>query len=296
MAYRLKPRRALGKELSRIVARQFRAAVERLGESGVSDEAVHEARKRIKKIRAALRLVHRDRESIGGTQNELRKVAHGLSSLRDVDIMAETMAAVRAHDPGLVTPAISSSINQGLAATRRAGIARRAQERLVTRAARALSESASNARHQVGRFSGSHSIEAGAARAYRRARQAMVRARRNPDDLLFHAWRRRAKDHWYHMRLLEAISAAARGRARTLKRLDGVLGNEHNLTLLRETILNAPERFGHRAAATVVGVIETYQTQLRKRALTLGGRLFARRPRTFRKSVKAWLHSTGTKT
>jgi hypothetical protein len=126
-------------------------------------------------------------------------------------------------------------------------------------------------------------------RGYRRARKAMVRVQRNPEDAGFHAWRRRVKDHWYQVRLLEGLTPAAHARARRLKRLETLLGNDHNLVLLRTTILNTRARFGRdRATVLVLGCIATYQATLRGRALRLGHRLFSRRPKVFRKSVDHW--------
>lgn len=293
MAYRLKRRRSLGGELSRIVAKEFDAAVAQLNQDGYGDEAVYEARKSVKKIRAVLRLL---RQGLGKTyrveNNRLRTVAHQLSSVRDVDAMTETMKAVRSHYPRLVTPSIFAAINRELAARQHVTIARLNPDRRAPRAAHMLGQSARKIRRQVRRVSGARLVQAGVTHAYRRARKTMAHVRQRPEDLLFHAWRRRVKDHRYHMRLLESISATAHARARRLKRLDTWLGDDHNLVLLRATILNAPERFGrHRATAAVVGGIDAYQTTLRKRALKLGKRLFAHRPKVFRKSVRGWLHA-----
>jgi hypothetical protein len=56
------------------------------------------------------------------------------------------------------------------------------------------------------------------------------------------------------------------------------------------TMLNRPAQFGDaRANAAVVGSIALYQATLQKRALKLGDRLFARRPKVFSRSVGSWL-------
>jgi hypothetical protein len=59
----------------------------------------------------------------------------------------------------------------------------------------------------------------------------MPSIRANSDDARFHTWRRRVKDHWYHMRLLEHLNATAHARARRLTRLEAWLGDDHNLVL-----------------------------------------------------------------
>ena len=119
----------------------------------------------------------------------------------------------------------------------------------------------------------------------------MVSVHMNPEDAGFHTWRRRVKDHWYQVRLLEGLNAAVRARARRLKQLETLLGDDHNLVLLRATILSAPARFGRdRATVLILGCIAEYQAALRSRALRLGHRLFIRRPKVFRKSVDSWWH------
>jgi hypothetical protein len=119
----------------------------------------------------------------------------------------------------------------------------------------------------------------------------MASVHANPDDSAFHMWRRRVKDHWYHIRLLEGINAKALRRARRLKRLETWLGDDHNLVLLRTTMLNEAAQFGRdRTTALVLGCIATHQATLRRRALRLGHRLFARRSKVFRRSVDSWWH------
>src|SRR5580765_385584 len=135
---------------------------------------------------------------------------------------------------------------------------------------------------------------AGLERGYRRARTAMDTVRATPEDAGFHAWRRRVKDHWYHMRLLEELSVQAHARVGRLKRLETWLGDDHNLVILRTAIQNAPARFGdERSTALVLGCIAKYSTLLRRRALKLGQPLFARKPRVFRESIDGWWRERG---
>ena len=139
----------------------------------------------------------------------------------------------------------------------------------------------------VRRAADSAAIDAGLASGYSRARQALRSVKRAPEDLSFHAWRRRVKDHWYHLRLVEAVHPATRARIRLLKRLEKWLGDDHNLVMLRATLLEAPSRFGdERAMAIVLGCLEKYEATLRKQALEMGERLFAPKPRVFVQSLR----------
>ena len=109
------------------------------------------------------------------------------------------------------------------------------------------------------------------------------------EDVRFHEWRRRVKNHWYQMRLVEGINGKAHRRVRRLKQLQEWLGDDHNLVVLRSAILEAPHQFGQaRAVAAILGCIEAHLAALRRRAVRRGGQLFARKPASFRKKIGGW--------
>jgi hypothetical protein len=97
------------------------------------------------------------------------------------------------------------------------------------------------------------------------------------------------KDHWYHLRLMEQLHAAPRLRARSLEELEQLLGDDHNLALLRGLILAAPQEYGSaRETTLVLGSIAWKQHGLRRTALTLGKQLFEERAGKFRREVADW--------
>jgi len=293
MAYHLKRRKSISAELSSVVAKEFDKALDELRDRSHVDgwEAVHEARKRVKKIRAVLRLLRTDLGSHYAPRNKrLRKVAHELSPLRDVDAMAETVRSLRDRYPDLITPTTFAAVNRGFLARRRRTGRRTDSSRLRSGAARELRRTASSTVRRIRRVASTAAVTTGFRRGYERASDALAEVRAQPEDARFHAWRRRVKDHWYHVRLLEDLSARARDRAQRLKRLETWLGDDHNLVLMRETILRTPARFGDQRATTLVlGCVAKYQTTLRRRALKLGDRLFKPKPGEFRRSMKDWL-------
>jgi CHAD domain-containing protein len=293
VAYRLKKGKSASQEVSRVVDQEFERALSEMDGNAEANEAevVHEARKHIKKIRAVLRMFQKDLGKDYGRQNgRLRTVAHQLSSLRDADATVETMSSIRDRYPRLVSTSTFAGVQRGLRSRKRATAARLDPKRLLPRVERTLKQSAKETPGRIQQVGGRAAMGAGIVRGYRRARKALARVHTTPDDRLFHEWRRRLKDHWYHVRLLEGLNGRAAIRVRNLKRLETWLGDDHNLVLLRRTILKDPARFGdERATALVLGCVAKYQASLRRRALRLGDRVFAEKPRLFRKSVKRWL-------
>lgn len=111
------------------------------------------------------------------------------------------------------------------------------------------------------------------------------------DTTEFHSWRRRVKDHWYQVRLFAPHHRTLAARARSLRRLETDLGDDHDLAVLRDILLGEPEKFGRaRTTAIVLGCIEKRQHTLRRLALRRSRRLFAARPRRFRAFVVRRIH------
>src|SRR5215510_13697771 len=103
MSFRLKHRHSIGNELGGLVRKEFKSALAELDGGRPDEEAIHEARKSVKKIRAELRLLHDDLGSEYDKANRrLRVAAHSLSSLRDVDVVMETMRDLKHHYPALI--------------------------------------------------------------------------------------------------------------------------------------------------------------------------------------------------
>src|ERR1700690_4419144 len=93
MSFQLKRKESVSDGIRRIVKREIGTALEQLASRGQSDEAVHEARKCLKKVRAALRLV---RDELGGPAYRrenfaLRDAARPLTEVRDATMLVETL-------------------------------------------------------------------------------------------------------------------------------------------------------------------------------------------------------------
>jgi hypothetical protein len=123
----LKRGKHVARELSRVVAKEFEKAIEELGHRRGTDraEAIHETRKCLKKARAVLHLLkHNLGHDYGILDGGLRRIAHQLSTLRDVDASLEVVKALRDHYPGIVTGAIFRAAHRGLLARKRGTLAR----------------------------------------------------------------------------------------------------------------------------------------------------------------------------
>jgi CHAD domain-containing protein len=284
VAYRLRLTEPVPQGIRRIVREEIAAAVRHLAGQGLTDrdEAIHEARKNIKKIRGALRLVQPELGEIYGLENAFfREIGRRLSQFRDAGAILETFDGLRARYRGEAHASTMASIRRRLVA-RKAEVEK--QDNIgetLAGAAEALRQSEARAAAWPLSNDGFPAIAAGLEATFRRGQKAMARARKHPRPENDHEWRKRVKEHWYHVRLLEsAWDGAMPAYERRLKDLETFLGEGHNLVVLRER----PE------ARQISRLIGEYREELRRDALALGERIYTGKPAHFTKRVRdAWM-------
>ena len=109
MPYRLKKSESVPEGLRRIVGEELSSAVDQLANSKKREEAIHEARKTIKKVRGILRLVRPHSAAIYRVENRrFRDIGRKLSELRDAASIIEAFdALLEKHKASLESGAFS---------------------------------------------------------------------------------------------------------------------------------------------------------------------------------------------
>jgi CHAD domain-containing protein len=120
-------------------------------------------------------------------------------------------------------------------------------------------------------------------RSYKRARQAMLKARNRNRSEAFHSWRKRVKTLWYALRLLEERVQPLRRQLTDLGRLEEWLGEDHNLLVLHTQLGRSPSVAG---AARLKVFVERRQHALHRKALALGARQFRDAPAEFARHLQ----------
>lgn len=288
MAYRFKPGRSLTTEIRRIADKQLRLAIRQLRTIGNprADEIVHEARRHVKKVRALVRLM---RPALGdaydGSNRRLRVAGRLLAPVADGEAVVDTLNRVAKAYPAVPHRTVATVRSALL--DREARIDRKARlDRVLPRAAAVLqSERQRIAGWPLG-ARGCDAVAPGLKRSVRRFRRAAARAAAEPTAEHYHVWRRRTKDLWLQVRLLEGRCAnKLRGDERRLDALDGCLGEHHNVVLLERILMSEPV-VSRRETARCLHTLRRYQVDLRRRAARLGGALTDETPRQFVRRVK----------
>lgn len=277
---------AVAAELRRIAAARTDRALHELAEKE-PHEAIHQARRRCKQVRALLRLVRGEAEELYRRENvAYRDIARRIAPLRDTsglieafDLMAAGMADVRRF----------SSLRQGLVEHRDAFAAGRLEAAIDTVVA---DLAAARARIDSWRVpaDGFEALAAGLTTTYRRARDRMADPHDRPGDDAFHEWRKRVKDHRYQVRLLQDCWQGPMAARRTeLHRLSDLLGVDHDLAGLRAQLIHHPDRYGGtEIVSSFTVLLDRHRAQLQRDASQLGRRCFAEPPKRFVRRIRGY--------
>lgn len=293
MAFTLDPRERLEREVRRVARSQI-AKLTRVLEDpegpGVP-EAVHEARKRCKKLRGLTRLVRPGLGDLYTPSNEaFRDAARQLAPARDAHVLVETLDALLAAVPeGVEAPDVTAARSELLAARARTYRSLGAPSTEFRTARQLIREGA----NLVGRWELDDDFEplqGGIAKTYRRFRNAFSRCGDEPTTEAFHEWRKRAKYHRYHLELLRAVyPSMMEPWVDEMHRLTDALGDDHDLAVLTGRVRSEPELFGSEDMADAILVLaEGRGSVLRDHAMALGARLAAEESDSLTARFRGW--------
>ncbi len=322
--FALLPGERPGDGLRRMALGQLDLALGLLGgEDGIApdEEAVHETRKALKRLRAMVRLVQYElgAQAFARESTALREAGRRLAGARDAEVMVATLDGLLERHPRKLGQ--RGGIRK--LRTRLVWERERAEERTLGEEA-IRSEVISELRAVRWRISGWRLpdregiqwLEPGLKHLYGQGRRRYRRAARGRGDRgrALHEWRKRVKDLRYAAEMLDrGEPAGASGKAHRRKRKRGrrrrrrdepsgaqhmrklarradelaeTLGEEHDLALLSERVSarrgpSTNVHLGRGARKVLLRQIARRRRELRRRALRDGARLYRRRPKRF---------------
>ena len=256
-------------------------------------EAIHEARKSLKKARALLRLVRPGLpKRVYRRENAaLRDAGRLVSGARDADVMVETVDKLAERFVGRIPASHFDDLR-----------ARMRAESLASRAGAGdgRAEAVAMLDSVAGRIDDWpveqcdwRTVAAGMERAYRRGRQAYAEADAEPTVERLHDWRKRVKDLWYHQRLTcPAWPGVLDAQAEEAHRLSEILGDDHDLAVLADIVSGDGD--GPTALVDpdpLLELIAERRAELLAEARRLGARIYAERPKAFARRIRRYLRS-----
>ena len=284
--------------LARVVRETIdRAAQELADQQADLPSRVHETRKRLKEVRAVLRLARPVLgEELAAQNARFRDVGQQLAAAREAEAVIERVIALRksAQDPG-ERRALTRALRL-LTADRDAAVGEDLAARL-DEVARQLS----SAREQLPEWEGvdgARLLRRGLRRTYRDGRRALRVARVTRAAADIHRWRKRVKDLWYHAQLMEeAWPAVMKCHSAVLHDLSRLLGEHHDLAELRTRVATQRRRFGPRTAPRIEAIVNRRREEIEATVFTLGALVHAESPRAWSNRLvgywSAWRDGAG---
>lgn len=288
MPFRIDPNKPFDDEIRRAGLELIEEAIISLRDQPSGrHEAVHDARKRFKRLRALYRLIARAAPDFSKEENaRFRDIARSLAFAREATALVETVEYLETF---------AASTTQGKALRSIAAVLRKRRDHAIEHEAgldeaiAAAIAGCEEARKKLKAVSlpdelkdVTRLVKTGWAKQRKRARKALADCHEQADVEHFHELRKAGQAYWMHLGLLRRLwPSAMRAKRADTKRLVDILGHEHDLSVLAAFADREPERFGNgeRLALLLDAIIQRQQA-LRGDGLELANEVFSESART----------------
>lgn len=281
MAFELTLEIPLALEVPRLLHEQIAGAESAL--QGTPDaDAIHAARRHLKRARAMLRLLDTELSGPAATADAvLRAAGRHLSESRDATVLVATIDALLGLRP---QPATAKALRAWQAVLRTAGEGIAEPDALAA-AQNALQQATQAATGLT--VNGDTAVWAGFEASYREGRQALRRARARPTAKRLHTLRKALKHHVYQLRVLRPLWPAVLGAVHDeADRAAELLGLHHDCEVLRERL--ADSGLGAARQAIIDALAGARQATLATAALARCELLYAERGGRYARRIAAY--------
>jgi len=301
MSFQLRTNEPVHAGLMRNVRSQLEKALKHLHASAdphqhdsAETDTVGEVRKCFKRIRAVLRLL---REELGEDRYHrenycFRDAARPLTQVRDAGILVETVDKLREHFPRTAPSATLANIRHALLANQNE-VSRRVleQDQAVAKVRQLTVQVLARLGEWRIERDGWAALEPGIGHVYRAAHRALTLAAESSSVAHLHEWRKQTKYLWHQLQLVEPVLGnAGKPLADATHRLSTLLGDDHDLAVLRETLAADPLSYGgHLNLKSVFNLIDRRRAALERQAFALGRQIYQDPAKVFTSRIAAAL-------
>jgi CHAD domain-containing protein len=249
-------------------------------------EAVHEVRKALKRWRALLRLLGRPLgEQADQMRAEARELMRAIAGARDAQSALDALADLRKADLPF-SPTSTETIHTRLTEIRDAAEAKSFTKAMRDRLSRYLDYATLSLERWPLKAIDFDTVTDGLTQTYRRARQLVPDAWTGAEAEHLHDLRRRVVEHRHQMDLVEPLwPRLGKVWAEEAQRLRNQLGCCQDLAVL--ATFTAPHQPLAPWRSRLAPLIEARRNAHLKTAERLAGRLFAEKPKAFRRRIAA---------
>ena len=288
MSYRIEKGESLAAALGRIAAEEMNLAQRELRRGG-KGEAVHSARKAIKRLRALLRSLRVvfPRELFQKENQRLAEAGRKISPLRDIHAQLRTLGKLRDTRGRAIARMRRELLRQQEDFTRKVPELRRTVRELLDDSHGTIEAWPLNKTTPM-------ALGAGIKRIYKQGRSAFKTARQKPVPENLHEWRKKAKALGYGFELIERLAPKKILKMMELcKELGDELGDDHDLFVLLEALGQENKSQPAQDYAGLAKRISAKRAKLQKAAFKLGKKVYGQKPRAFGKRLDRHLGKAG---
>ena len=291
MSFRLRNNQSIGKNFRRLVGNQIENAQACLEpRQRIADQHVHDARKSLKRARAALRLFQFAVAKAAFTRLNVtfRDAARPLTHARDAKVLLDTLGAVQEYFGDAASCIPTDALRRKLKG-QRTHIRRTIQGPAtpLTSTRRRLQQALKDIERTRVHDDGWNTLGPAIRRIYRRGRQALRESCTQRSDEQLHEWRKRVKYLWHALQILEPLRPALLEElADHAHKLADLLGDDHDLAVLTQRVLEVGAE--QKPNEALIALIVTRRQALQERALALGERLFLDKPKRFESRLEGY--------
>ena len=264
----------------RIIREQLDKALAGLTNERDPVGGVHTARKTLKRIRTALRVM---RPGLSSTffrkENQyFRDAGRLLSPLRDVHVQREAL-----KDLDIPGSTVAVAFGEKLADEEKIISGDRA---LCKRAAHLLKTARTELAHWPLQDVDMEKLCLGLRRVYKKARDSYELAADNASPENLHEWRKRIKDFWYALELLGEFRSRKMNRlCCRAEKLSDCLGDDHDFFFIGENLRQQQLARPRVELHNIERAIAKRRARLQRCALRTGRKTFSERPKQFEKRI-----------
>jgi CHAD domain-containing protein len=290
MSYGIEIGESLAAAFGRIAAEEIDLAAAELRRPN-RGQAVHNARKALKRLRALLRSlrVAFPKRLFRAENRRIAAAGRTISPLRDVHVQLRTLGKLKAA----ASPA-GEHVRRQLLRRQSSFVRRIPALRQTVRAM--LDVSRQSLASWPLRKATAEDLAAGLKRIYKQGREAFKAARTSPTPGHLHEWRKKSKSLGYGLELIKGLGPAK--LSRMIRRSDALteaLGDDHDLFMVLSALNQEHKANPASDFRPLARRISLKRAKLQKRAFRLGAKIYGEKPVCFEQRLDRYLRGARKK-
>ena len=299
VSFELKEKEFLTKAAKRCLKEEADAALHFLKEAQKSkktseqDDLIHEIRKSLKKVRAVLRLIRSEiGEAVYKNENTLiRDAGRKISKIRDSHVLVETLVGLGKENKEIKRVKAYKNIHDHLLRSRNAA---RHEIFLNPDVLKSVCSAICEFKVRVEKWklprNNWGSIQTNVRDIYKAGRKALKAAMKDPSVEKLHELRKQVKYLRHILEVFEPVwPALLKNVEKETHRLADLLGEDHDLAILKQTVLDQVKECDLGPQSRVLSrQIEPKRKALETKAISLAKRVYTDRPKEFVNQLKSY--------